>query len=85
MATGVPDALRGSFGSYRAIDTTISQNAQRKTRRLSIPVLAIGGEKGIGEGVVNTMKLVADNVQGITFRRVATGSPRRRQVNCWRR
>ena len=59
-----PDALRGSFGSYRAIDTSIAQNAQRKTRRLALPVLAIGGGKGVGEGVVSTMRLVADNVQG---------------------
>ena len=59
------DALRGSFGSYRAIDTTIAQNAQRKRRRLTLPVLAIGGEKGLGEGTVSTMKLVADNVQGV--------------------
>jgi pimeloyl-ACP methyl ester carboxylesterase len=63
-----PDALRGSFGSYRAIDTSIAQNQQRKTRRLTLPVLAIGGEKGIGEGTVNTMKLVADNVQGVIIR-----------------
>src|SRR5262245_13393604 len=59
------DALRGSFGSYRAIDTSAAQNQQRKTRRLTLPVLAIGGAKGIGEGVVSTMKLVADNVQGV--------------------
>jgi pimeloyl-ACP methyl ester carboxylesterase len=57
------EALRGSFGSYRAIDTTIAQNAQRKSKRLTLPVLAIGGGKGIGEGVPNTMRLVADNVQ----------------------
>jgi pimeloyl-ACP methyl ester carboxylesterase len=60
-----PDALRGSFGSYRAIDTTIAQNAQRKTHRLTLPVLAIGGTKGIGDGVATTMKLVADNVQPV--------------------
>ena len=60
-----PDALRGSFGSYRAIDTTIAQNTQRKTHRLTLPVLAIGGTKGIGEGVATTMKLVADNVQPV--------------------
>ncbi|RAZ92853.1 alpha/beta hydrolase [Mesorhizobium hawassense] len=60
-----PDALRGSFGSYRAIDTTIAQNAQRKTQRLSLPVLAVGGEKGLGEGTANTMRLVADNVQSV--------------------
>jgi pimeloyl-ACP methyl ester carboxylesterase len=62
-----PDALRGSFGSYRAIDTSIAQNQQRKTRRLALPVLAIGGAKGIGEGVANTMKLVADNVHPSSF------------------
>jgi pimeloyl-ACP methyl ester carboxylesterase len=58
-----PDALRGSFGSYRAIDTSLAQNQQRKMKRLTLPVLAIGGGKGIGEGVASTMKLVADNVE----------------------
>ena len=47
------------------IDTTIAQNERRKTRRLTLPVLAIGGAKGIGEGTANTMKLVADNVQAV--------------------
>jgi pimeloyl-ACP methyl ester carboxylesterase len=41
-----PDGLRGSFGWYRALDTTIAQNAQRATRRLTVPVLAIGGCRG---------------------------------------
>jgi pimeloyl-ACP methyl ester carboxylesterase len=57
------DALRGSFGSYRAIDSTIAQNAERKNKRLTLPVLAIGGGKGLGEGVPNTMRLVADHVE----------------------
>jgi pimeloyl-ACP methyl ester carboxylesterase len=60
-----PDALRGSFGWYRAIDTDTAQNEQRKTRRLTLPVLAIGGAKGVGEGTANTMRLVADHVQGV--------------------
>jgi pimeloyl-ACP methyl ester carboxylesterase len=58
-----PDALRGSFGIYRAFDATIAQNEQRKSRRLTLPVLAIGGAKALGEGVAMTMKLVADNVR----------------------
>jgi pimeloyl-ACP methyl ester carboxylesterase len=58
-----PDALRGSFEWYRAIDTDIAQNAQRKTGRLTLPVLAIGGAKSSGEGTANMMKLVADDVQ----------------------
>jgi pimeloyl-ACP methyl ester carboxylesterase len=45
-----PAALRGSFGAYRALDTTIEQNERRKERRLTLPVLAIGGAEGIGEG-----------------------------------
>jgi pimeloyl-ACP methyl ester carboxylesterase len=57
------DALRGSFGSYRAIDTSIAQNEQRKMHRLTLPVLAIGGGKGLGEGAANTMRLVAENVE----------------------
>jgi pimeloyl-ACP methyl ester carboxylesterase len=58
-----PDALRGSFGSYRAIDESIAQNAKRKAKRLTLPVLAVGGGKGLGESVVNTMRLVADNLE----------------------
>ena len=44
---------------------TIAQNQQRKIMRLTLPVLAIGGEKSLGEGTTNTMKLVADDVQSV--------------------
>jgi pimeloyl-ACP methyl ester carboxylesterase len=43
-----PDVLRGSFGFYRAWDTTLAQNEQRKTRPLTMPVLAIGGAESWG-------------------------------------
>jgi pimeloyl-ACP methyl ester carboxylesterase len=62
-----PDALRGSFGFYRALPAIIAQNEQRKTRRLTLPVLAIGGAESGGEGVGNTMKLVADDVQTVVL------------------
>ncbi len=58
-----PDALRGSFELYRAFPVMIAQNECRKTRRLTMPVLAIGGRESSGEGPGNTMKLVADDVQ----------------------
>jgi pimeloyl-ACP methyl ester carboxylesterase len=58
------EALRGSFELYREFPTMIAQNEQRKSRRLTMPVLAIGGEESGGEGVAATMKLVADDVQG---------------------
>jgi pimeloyl-ACP methyl ester carboxylesterase len=58
-----PDHLRGSFEFYRAIPVTSAQNEQRKARRLTLPVLAIGGAESSGEGPGNTMKLAADDVQ----------------------
>jgi pimeloyl-ACP methyl ester carboxylesterase len=61
------DALRGSFAAYRALDATIAQNERRKTRRLTLPVLAIGGAEGIGAGAANTMKLAADDVQSVVI------------------
>jgi pimeloyl-ACP methyl ester carboxylesterase len=62
-----PEALRGSFEFYRAVTTTIAQNAQRKVTRLTMPVLAIGGAESSGEGPGNTMKLVADDVQSMVL------------------
>jgi pimeloyl-ACP methyl ester carboxylesterase len=62
-----PDALRGSFGFYRAVNATIAQNEQRKTRRLTLPVLAMGGEQSAGAGAGNTMKLVADDVKTVVL------------------
>ena len=60
-------ALRGSFGWYRELDTTTAQNEQRKARRLTMPVLAIGAEYSTGEGVGAAMKLAADDVQSMVI------------------
>src|SRR3954447_18006872 len=62
-----PDSLRSSFGWYRALETSIAQNEQRKTRRLTIPVLAIGGAASFGEHVANAVQAVADDVQGLVI------------------
>jgi len=62
-----PDHLRGSFGFYRAIPASITQNEQRKTRPLTLPVLAIGGAESTGEGVGNAMKLTAGDVQTLVI------------------
>jgi pimeloyl-ACP methyl ester carboxylesterase len=58
-----PAALHASFAIYRALDATIAQNQERKTRRLGLPVLGIGGAKSLGGQVADTMKLAADDVQ----------------------
>jgi len=58
-----PDALRGSLGFYRSLDATLAQNEMRKSRRLTMPVLAIGGEASYGGHVGDAMKHLADDVQ----------------------
>jgi pimeloyl-ACP methyl ester carboxylesterase len=62
-----PDALRGSFGFYRAVGVTRSQNEQRKARPLTVPVLAIGGGESAADGVAAAMKLVADDVESVVL------------------
>jgi pimeloyl-ACP methyl ester carboxylesterase len=62
LAAG-PEALHASFAIYRTLDTTIAQNQQRKQRRLTLPILAIGGQYSLGEQIADTMKLAADDVQ----------------------
>jgi pimeloyl-ACP methyl ester carboxylesterase len=62
-----PAALHGGFQLYRAFPATNAQNAERKTRKLTIPILAIGGAESGGEGPANTMKLVADDVQTLVM------------------
>ena len=66
LASG-PEALHASFAAYRALDATIAQNQQRQARRLTLPVLAIGGAESSGEGPGNTMKLTADDVQTLVI------------------
>jgi pimeloyl-ACP methyl ester carboxylesterase len=63
--TADPAALHASFAIYRALDATIAQNQQRKTRRLTLPVLGIGGDHSLREQVADTMKLAADDVQAL--------------------
>ena len=58
-----PGALHASFAIYRALDVTIAQNQQRKSQRLTMPVLGIGGEHSLREQVADTMKLAAADVQ----------------------
>jgi pimeloyl-ACP methyl ester carboxylesterase len=62
-----PAALHASFAIYRALDATIAQNQQRKTQRLRMPVLGIGGAHSLGDQVADTMKLAADDVQTLVI------------------
>ena len=52
---------------YRALDTTIAQDEQRKTQRLTMPVLAIGGEANFGDHAGEAVQAVADDVQSVVI------------------
>jgi pimeloyl-ACP methyl ester carboxylesterase len=62
-----PEALHGSFQLYRAFAATAAQNEERKTRRLPMPVLAMGGAESAGAMTADTMKLVANDVQTLVL------------------
>jgi pimeloyl-ACP methyl ester carboxylesterase len=62
-----PDALHASFQLYRAFWTTAAQNVERQARRLTMPVLGIGGEQSSGTMAADTMKLTADDVQTLVI------------------
>jgi pimeloyl-ACP methyl ester carboxylesterase len=62
-----PEALHASFAIYRALDATIAQNQQRMQRRLTLPILGIGGAYSLGDQVAGTMKLAADDVQTLVI------------------
>lgn len=57
------DALRASFGLYRAWDVILDQNKSRKVQPLTIPVLGIGGEKSWGPAAAGGMMPAATAVQ----------------------
>jgi pimeloyl-ACP methyl ester carboxylesterase len=62
-----PEALHGTFQLYRAFGATTKQNEERRTHRLPMPVLAMGGEESLGVKAAETMKLTADDVETLVI------------------
>lgn len=61
--------MRGSLGVYRDIPITSEQNREAAKEKLTIPVLALGGEAGMGEVPLNDMRQVAEDVRGEVIER----------------
>jgi pimeloyl-ACP methyl ester carboxylesterase len=57
------EGVLGALGVYRAAFETISQTAQLTKNKVKIPVVALGGEKGLGALVGKFVSMVASNVQ----------------------
>lgn len=62
-----PGGLRGGFGYYRAIFDDIVQNRDYAKLNLPMPVLAIGGDAGLGGLMEQMMRGVAADVTGLVI------------------
>ena len=52
----MPGAMRAGFAYYRALPETIEQNKKRAQSRLTMPILALGGEFGTADTAESTLK-----------------------------
>ncbi len=57
------DGVLGALGVYRAAFTTIEQTEPSTKRKLEIPVVAMGGENGLGAKVGELVAEIANNVR----------------------
>lgn len=62
-----PGGLRSMFEIYRATLTDADQNHESAKTKLTMPVLAVGGEKFIGTDNERQMNEVANDVRGVTL------------------
>ena len=56
--------MLGALGVYRAAFETIDQTEPLQKKRVKVPIIALGGEKGLGAKVQEMVKEVAADVEG---------------------
>jgi pimeloyl-ACP methyl ester carboxylesterase len=66
-AYSMPGAMRAGFAYYRALPQTIAQNGIRMRSKLTMPVLAVGGQYGTADVAETTLKPYAANLTGGVF------------------
>jgi hypothetical protein len=59
-----PGAMSRGFSYYRDMPRSASQNLEFSKRKLSMPILALGGDRGMGEMLKQLMKGLGDSVDG---------------------
>lgn len=59
-----PGGMRAAFEYYRAMLQDAEQNKEHAQIKLTMPVLAIGGDRFVGDLVIAEMQQVAKNVRG---------------------
>ena len=62
-----PGAMAASFKFYQAVPESMEQNRALAAKKLSFPVLAIGGERGSTPNIGNDLLPIAPNTRGLVF------------------
>lgn len=61
-----PGAIRGGIGMFRTREDNAKLNVDwMKTNKLTMPVLAVAGDAGVGQVMIDQVKLVGVNVKGV--------------------
>ena len=63
-AFSAPGAMRASMAHYGAMPTDLKHNQENAKTKLTMPVLALGGEISFGHGVTKSLEQVATDVRG---------------------
>lgn len=58
------EGVLGAIGVYRAAFITMDQTAPLAKKKVQVPVVALGGPKGLGAKVKQMVEMVAKNVEG---------------------
>jgi pimeloyl-ACP methyl ester carboxylesterase len=60
-------SVLGSMGIYRAAFASIDQTEPLMAAKITLPVVALGGEKGLGDKVGTMVAMVAEDVEAHTL------------------
>jgi pimeloyl-ACP methyl ester carboxylesterase len=61
------EGVLGSMGIYRAAFASIDQTEPLMKAKISVPIVALGGEKGLGAKVGDMVAMIAENVEAHTL------------------
>lgn len=61
------EGVLGAMGIYRAAFTSIDQTEPLVSKKMKVPVVAIGGEKSLGSKVGEMVRMVAEQVEAETL------------------
>jgi len=63
-ALAAPGGVRGILGYYRAVAENLARNIELKRQRITVPVLALGGEFGSAPHIFEESREIGDDVRG---------------------